>query len=57
MGTSADDGVVDEFGRVFGVPRLSIVDGSILPGPVGPNPSLTIAAIADRAATFTLANW
>ena len=57
MGVSAADGVVDEYGRVFGVPGLSVVDGSILPGPVGPNPSLTIAAIADRAATYTLANW
>jgi cholesterol oxidase len=27
-----------------------VVDGSIMPGPVGPNPSLTIAAISDRAA-------
>jgi cholesterol oxidase len=26
------------------------VDGSVMPGPVGPNPSLTIAALADRFA-------
>jgi len=44
------DGVVDSFGRVFGVDGLSIADGSILPGPVGVNPSLTIAALADRHA-------
>ena len=25
-------------------------DGSVMPGPVGPNPSLTIAALADRFA-------
>ena len=44
------DGVVDPFGRVFGVPGLSIADGSVLPGPAGVNPSLTIAALADRHA-------
>ena len=57
MGTKRDSGVVDQYGRVFGVPGLSIADGSILPGPVGSNPSLTIAAIADRAATYTLGDW
>jgi cholesterol oxidase len=57
MGTTAEDGVVNQYGEVFNVGGLSIVDGSILPGPVGPNPSLTIAAIADRAATHTLAHW
>jgi cholesterol oxidase len=45
------DGVVDSYGRVFGVHGLSIADGSILPGPVGVNPSLTIAALADRHAS------
>jgi cholesterol oxidase len=44
------DGVVDSFGRVFGVEGLSIADGSILPGPVGVNPSLTISALAERHA-------
>jgi cholesterol oxidase len=43
-------GVVDEYGMVHGVPHLSIADGSILPGPVGINPALTIAALADRQA-------
>ncbi|MFJ7065762.1 GMC oxidoreductase [Streptomyces sp. NPDC101115] len=50
MGRTAREGVVDSFGRVFGYPGLSIADGSVLPGPVGPNPSLTIAALADRSA-------
>jgi cholesterol oxidase len=50
MGLSAEDGVVDSYGEVFGHPGLYVVDGSIMPGPVGPNPSLTIAAISDRAA-------
>jgi cholesterol oxidase len=50
MGTSAADGVTDSYGRVFGHPGLVIADGSVMPGPVGPNPSLTIAALADRFA-------
>jgi cholesterol oxidase len=50
MGRSPETGVVDPHGQVFGVPGLSIADGSVMPGPVGPNPSLTIAALADRFA-------
>ena len=36
-------------GEVFGFPGLHVLDGSLMPGPVGANPSLTIAAFADRA--------
>lgn len=50
MGVSDADGVVDSFGRVFGHDALYVADGSIVPGPVGSNPSLTIAALADRLA-------
>jgi cholesterol oxidase len=50
MGEDERRGVVDSYGRVFGYPGLVIADGSILPGPVGPNPSTTIAALAHRAA-------
>ncbi len=50
MSTSHDRGVVDEWGRVHGHPHLHVADGSVMPGPVGPNPSLTIAALADRFA-------
>ena len=50
MGFTKDEGLVDSFGEVFEYPGLYIVDGSVMPGPVGPNPSLTIAAISDRAA-------
>ena len=50
MGRTRETGVVDPFGQVFDVPGLSIADGSVMPGPVGPNPSLTIAALADRFA-------
>lgn len=41
-------GVCDAQGEVFGYPGLHVVDGAAMPGPVGPNPSLTIAAFADR---------
>ena len=44
------EGVVDPYGNVFGYPGLHIADGSVMPGPVGPNPSFTIAALADRFA-------
>jgi cholesterol oxidase len=50
MGRDAQSGVVDSWGCVFGVPGLHVADGSVMPGPVGPNPSLTIAALADRFA-------
>jgi cholesterol oxidase len=54
MSPDRDSGVVDSWGRVHGVPNLSIADGSILPGPVGINPALTIAALADRHASWLI---
>ncbi|MBM2821901.1 MAG: FAD-dependent oxidoreductase [Thermoleophilia bacterium] len=57
LGRNADEGVVDRYGQVFGYPGLSVADGSVMPGPVGPNPSLTIAALADRFAEWTIENW
>ena len=56
MGRSPDEGVVDEWGEVFGYPGFTIADGSVMPGPVGPNPSLTIAALADRFADRATGN-
>ncbi|HEV3478023.1 MAG TPA: GMC family oxidoreductase [Gaiellaceae bacterium] len=56
MGRDEREGVVDSYGRVFGHPGLVIADGSILPGPVGPNPSTTIAAVAHRAAERLVAD-
>jgi cholesterol oxidase len=50
MGATDQDGVVDSWGRVFGHPGLYVVDGSIFPSAAGINPSLTIAALAERAA-------
>jgi cholesterol oxidase len=50
MGRHVGEGVVDAWGEAFGHPGLFVVDGAAMPGPVGANPSLTIAAFADRAA-------
>ena len=57
MGRNHFEGVVDQWGDVFGHPGLSVVDGAAMAGPVGPNPSLTIAAFADRAADHALDEW
>jgi cholesterol oxidase len=47
---SAEEGVVDEYGRVFGYKNLYIADASIIPSSLGVNPSLTISAVALRVA-------
>jgi cholesterol oxidase len=54
MGRHEREGVVDSFGRVFGYPGLVIADGSVMPGPVGPNPSNTIAALSHRFAELLI---
>jgi cholesterol oxidase len=51
MGRTPGQGVVDSYGEVFGYPGLFVADGSIMPGPVGVNPALTIAAVAERASS------
>jgi choline dehydrogenase-like flavoprotein len=50
MAARAEDGVVDSAHRVFGVPNLYLVDGSVLPTQGSANPALTIMALAARAA-------
>jgi cholesterol oxidase len=54
MGRHVHEGVADPYGESFGHPGLYVVDGSLMPGPVGPNPAFTIAALADRAAEHLL---
>jgi cholesterol oxidase len=54
MGRDRAVGVCDSYGEVFGYPGLYIADGAVMPGPVGTNPSLTIAALADRMCTRLL---
>ena len=46
---SPAEGVVDARHQVFGHPGLYVIDGSSIPANVGVNPSLTIAALAERA--------
>jgi cholesterol oxidase len=51
MAARPDEGVVNaRDGEVFGHPGLHVADGSVMPSAVGPNPSLTIAAVSDRFA-------
>ncbi|WP_242891727.1 SAV_2336 N-terminal domain-related protein [Actinomadura litoris] len=53
MGLHPGVGVCDAYGEVFGYPGLYIADGAAMPGAVGPNPALTIAAHADRMSTHS----
>jgi cholesterol oxidase len=55
MAESARHGVVDSHGQVFGHGGLYVADGAAMPGPVGANPSFTIAAFADRVADGIIA--
>jgi choline dehydrogenase-like flavoprotein len=50
MGFGPDDSVVDANHRVWGVPNLFVVDGSVLPTQGAANPALVIMALADRCA-------
>lgn len=49
IGKDASTGVVDESGEVFGYQGLRVIDGSIIPGNLGVNPSLTITALSEYA--------
>ncbi len=49
IGKDASEGVVDENFQVHNYPGLYVVDGSIMPGNPGVNPSLTITALAEYA--------
>lgn len=50
LGTTSETGVVDHRCEVFGYPNLYVCDGAIMPRPIGRNPSMTIAALAERSA-------
>jgi cholesterol oxidase len=49
IGQDETSGVVDTNHQVFNYPGLYVVDGSVVPGNLGVNPSLTITAMAERA--------
>jgi enediyne biosynthesis protein E9 len=50
MAAGPDLGVTDHSGAVFGYEGLYCIDSSIIPTSLGVNPSLTIAAVAERCA-------
>ena len=49
IGVDESAGVIDPYHRVWNYPTLHIVDGSAVTANLGVNPSLTIAAQAERA--------
>ncbi|MDR6430241.1 choline dehydrogenase-like flavoprotein [Variovorax paradoxus] len=63
MADGRERGVVDGWGRVHHgaaaglLPGLAVLDGSIVPVSLGINPSLTIAALAERAVPMLAADW
>jgi len=50
MGKDAENSVVDADCRAHDVPNLFVCDGSVFPTTTAVNPSLTIQAVAARAA-------
>ncbi|NLE79138.1 MAG: GMC family oxidoreductase [Rhodococcus sp.] len=48
----ASQGVIDPYHRVHNYPTLSVVDGAAVSANLGVNPSLTISAQAERAASL-----
>jgi cholesterol oxidase len=63
MADRAEHGVVDDAGRVFAGaagdkvhPGLHVLDGSVVPRPLGVNPGLTITALAERASQEIVAD-
>ncbi len=52
IGATPERGVIDPYQRVFGYDGLHIVDGSAITANLGVNPSLTIAAMSERAMSF-----
>jgi len=49
MGSSFESGVIDTDHQVFGYPGLFVINGASVSANIGANPSLTIAAMAERA--------
>jgi len=52
IGDSPETGVIDPYHRLYGYPGLHVVDGSTLSANLGVNPSLSITAQAERAASL-----
>ena len=52
IGADEHSGVVDVRHQVFNYPGLYVADGSVVPTNLGVNPSLTIAAMTERAMSY-----
>ncbi|MFD4366167.1 GMC oxidoreductase [Rhodococcus sp. NPDC058521] len=52
ISADASEGVIDPYHRVHNYPTLSVVDGAAVSANLGVNPSLTISAQAERAASL-----
>ncbi|MFN2190272.1 MAG: GMC oxidoreductase [Candidatus Promineifilaceae bacterium] len=49
IGEDESTGVIDANHEMFNYPGFYVVDGSVMPGNLGVNPSLTITALSERA--------
>lgn len=49
MGETIEDGVINDKFQVHGYPNMYVLDGSIIQGNLGVNPSLTITALSEYA--------
>ena len=54
VGDSMEQGVVNHYGQVWNYPGLYVADGSVIPSALSVNPSMTIAAVAERTAFWIL---
>jgi cholesterol oxidase len=52
IGDSPQTGVIDPYQRVYGYPTLAVMDGAAISANLGVNPSLSITAQAERAASL-----
>ena len=52
IGDSRETGVIDPYHRAYGYPTLYVVDGAAISANLGVNPSLSITAQAERAASL-----
>ena len=52
IGDGPDSGVIDPYQRVYGYPTMSVMDGAAVSANLGVNPSLSITAQAERAASL-----
>jgi cholesterol oxidase len=52
IGDSREAGVIDPYHRAYGYPTLFVVDGAAISANLGVNPSLSITAQAERAASL-----